>query len=346
MTVVKVEASRKYDVLIGENIFDNIGNYAKNVIGICKALIITDTNVEPLYAKRLTDSLEKEGYEVLKYVIKAGEASKNSENFIKILNFAAENHLTRTDAIFALGGGVVGDLSGFCAASYLRGIKFVQIPTTLLASVDSSVGGKTAINLDAGKNLAGAFYQPHLVVCDPTVLETLPEDVFKDGCAEVIKTAILGDKELFEALKNKKITADIIARCVQIKRDVVCEDEHDTGKRQLLNLGHTIGHTIEKLSNFEISHGKAVAIGISVISNTCLTEKDCRESIVEMLKLYSLPTECSFSSDDIYEVALSDKKRADGNITLVIPRGIGDCILKSVSMKSLKSIIDKGVCNK
>ncbi len=344
MTVVNVNASKNYNVIIGENIFDNIGTEAKKVIGVCKALVITDSNVAPLYLDRLSASLKKVGFEIVTYIIEAGEASKNSNNFIRILNFAAENQLTRTDAIFALGGGVVGDLSGFCAASYLRGIKFIQIPTTLLACVDSSVGGKTAINLDAGKNLAGAFYQPHLVICDPTVLETLPEENFKDGCAEVIKTAILGDEQLFEKLKNKKITTDIIARCVEIKRDVVCEDEHDTGRRQVLNLGHTIGHAIEKLSDFKISHGKAVAIGMATISNTELTETSCHDRIIEMLRLYNLPCECSFSSDDIYKVTMMDKKRGNDNITIVIPREIGNCILKSISMKSLKSIIEKGVC--
>jgi len=345
MTVVRVNASRKYDVIIGEGIFDDIGKLAKKAVGICKALIISDTNVEPLYAQRLTDSLEKEGYKVIKYVIEAGEASKNADNFIKILNFAAENHLSRSDVFFALGGGVVGDLTGFCAASYLRGVKFIQIPTTLLACVDSSVGGKTAINLDAGKNLAGAFYQPHLVCCDPTVLKTLPDEVFKDGCAEVIKTAILGDEKLFEKLKEKKITSDIIARCVEIKRDVVCEDEHDTGRRQVLNLGHTVGHAIEKLSNFKISHGKAVAIGMAIISNTCLTESECRDAITDMLKLYELPTKCDYSSDDIYKITQTDKKRGSSDITVAIPTTIGNCILKTISMETLKNIIDKGVSN-
>ncbi len=343
MTVVNVNASRKYDVIIGEGIFDDIGQFAKNAIGICKALIITDTNVEPLYSQRLADSLEREGYKVIKYVIEAGESSKSAENFLKIINFAAENHLSRSDAIFALGGGVVGDLSGFCAASYLRGIKFVQIPTTLLACVDSSVGGKTAINLEAGKNLAGAFHQPHLVCCDPTVLKTLPDEVFKDGCAEVIKTAILGDEKLFEKLKEKKITADVIARCVEIKRDVVCEDEHDTGRRQVLNLGHTIGHAIEKLSDFKISHGKAVSIGMAIISNTSLTEKECRDAIIEMLNLYELPTKCDYSSDDIYKITQTDKKRGSSDITVAIPATIGNCILKTVSMETLKNMIDKGV---
>lgn len=343
MKSIEVNASKSYNIKIGSGLLDCTGAEAKSVIGVCKALVITDTNVEKLYFERLKASLENTGFQVIKYVIKAGEASKNTDNFVNILNFAAENSLSRTDAIFALGGGVVGDLSGFCAAAFLRGIKFIQIPTTLLASVDSSVGGKTAVNLDAGKNLAGAFYQPDLVICDIDLQKTLPPEIFADGCAEVIKTAVLGSKKLFEQLKNKVIDEDVIAQCVEIKSRVVNEDEFDRGTRQLLNLGHTAGHAIEKLSDFKISHGSAVAMGMALIASAGLTDETCKNEIIDMLKLYSLPVKCPYNAEEIFKLTLSDKKIADSKISLVIPLEIGNCILKKCNKEELRNLIQKGV---
>ena len=210
---------------------------------------------------------------------------------MELLNFLAENKLTRSDALIALGGGVVGDLTGFAAATYLRGIDYIQIPTTLLAAVDSSVGGKTAIDLPSGKNLVGAFYQPKLVLCDTDTLNTLPEDIFRDGCAEVIKYGVLYDAELFAHLDESGLSFDreaVIARCVELKRDVVAEDEFDRGKRQKLNLGHTIGHGIEACSGYGISHGKAVAMGMTIITKTPAKKKNTSLTYAKMETYISL----------------------------------------------------------
>ena len=348
MKIVNVNASRNYNILIENNILSLCGKYIREVTKAKNAVIITDDTVDSLYSATAEKSLSENGFNVLKYVIPHGEDSKSAANFISILNFLANKKISRTDIIVALGGGVVGDLSGFVASSFLRGIEFVQIPTTLLSMVDSSVGGKTAINLDAGKNLAGAFYQPAVVLCDPTTLKTLPKETFSDGCAEVIKYGIINDRPLFDKLKSGINNIDeIIENCVKNKRDIVNIDERDTGIRQLLNLGHTIAHTIEQNSNFEISHGSAVAIGmyyVGKISNKMgyLTDSELEE-IKNILKLYNLPCDCPYTTDEIYKVAVSDKKVGSGSINLVLPYSIGDTRLYKVEIENLSSVLEMGV---
>ena len=260
------------------------------------------------------------------------------------MNFLAENKVTRTDLIVALGGGVVGDLAGFAAATYLRGIRFIQIPTTLLAAVDSSVGGKTAIDLPAGKNLMGAFSQPSLVLCDTNTLQSLPDEIFKDGCAEVIKYGILYDPELFAHLERYGLAFDlqkVITRCIELKRNVVMEDEFDTGNRMKLNLGHTIGHGVEAKSNFSLSHGKSVAIGIAIVSRASRCSDTDR--ILNVLDQFGLPTGTAYSSEEIYTYTLSDKKRSGNTINLIIPEKIGQCRIVPTSVDSLKSFIEAGL---
>lgn len=350
MKKVTVSASKTYDILIERKILKSCGEYIKSIgISNCKAAILTDDTVDKLYSNTVISSLEKCGFSVIKYVIDHGEDSKCAENFIGFLNFLAENKMTRSDILVALGGGVVGDLCGFCASAYLRGVKFIQIPTTLLSMVDSSVGGKTAINLDSGKNLAGAFYQPSLVLIDPDTLDTLPKEIFADGCAEVIKYGIINDKPLFDKLLDgiENNLEDIIENCVKNKRDIVNIDEKDTGVRQLLNLGHTIGHAVEHLSGFDISHGSAVAIGTVAISkiSSFLGFMSCDEVklIEKIFEKYCLPTICPYSADEICEVSLSDKKREGGHINLVIPYSIGDSRLMRVETSSLFDIFSRGV---
>ena len=248
------------------------------------------------------------------------------------------------DMIVALGGGVVGDLAGFAAASYLRGIRFIQVPTTLLAAVDSSVGGKTAIDLPAGKNLAGAFCQPSLVLCDTDTLNSLPIDIFRDGCAEVIKYGVLYDPKLFAHLEEKGLSFDreaVITRCVELKRDVVMEDEFDTGARMKLNLGHTVGHGVEAKSHFAISHGKAVAIGMAIVSRASACADTPR--ILALLEQFGLPARTDYSADDLFTYTLSDKKRSGGTVNLIIPRAIGDCVIVPTKVESLKSFIQAGL---
>ncbi len=350
MKTITVSASRQYQVLIGSRLLQSLGSECAKVCKIGTAAVISDSNVFPLHGQAAIDSLEHAGYQVVHFVFPAGESSKNGQVFLQILNFLAENRLTRSDCIIALGGGVVGDMAGFAAATYLRGISYIQVPTTLLAAVDSSVGGKTAIDLDAGKNLAGAFYQPSLVLCDLDTLLTLPEDTFRDGCAEVIKYGILYDPALFAHLETYGLSfhrEDVIARCVALKRDVVMEDEFDTGARMRLNLGHTIGHGVEAQSNFTLSHGKAVAIGTAIVTraaaNTDVCPEDSKDRILKVLESFSLPTATNLTSEALLDFALSDKKRLGGTVNLIIPERIGYCRIVPTPVSQLQTFIQAGL---
>ena len=344
MNTVTVNASKTYAILIGSGLLDTIGSEVQKLGKAKTVCIVSESNVYPLYGDRVKANLEEAGFSAVSYVFPAGEASKNGITYLELLNFLAENKLTRSDLIVALGGGVVGDLAGFAAATYLRGIRFIQVPTTLLAAVDSSVGGKTAIDLPAGKNLAGVFSQPSLVICDTDTLNTLPEDIFRDGCAEVIKYGILYDKNLFSRLEEQGLLFDreaVITRCVEWKRDVVMEDEFDTGARMKLNLGHTIGHGVEAKSQFDISHGKAVAIGIAIVSRASQC-RDC-DRILSLLKQFGLPTETEYSAEDLYSYTLSDKKRSGSKVNLIIPREIGCCDIVPTPTEELLSFIKAGL---
>ncbi|MCL2474284.1 MAG: 3-dehydroquinate synthase [Alphaproteobacteria bacterium] len=348
MKTITVNTSKTYDIVIGTGILEEAGSYVRKTCGGQKAVIVMDDNVAVLYEKRMTDTLVKSGYCVSQYVFPHGEASKNTETFLSLVNFLAENKLSRTDIVIALGGGVIGDLAGFAAACYMRGIRFVQIPTTLTAAVDSSVGGKTAVNLAAGKNLLGAFYQPDLVFCDVSLLSTLTHDVFNDGCAEVIKYGIIADNKLFEALKTPVHTQleDVIARCIEIKRDIVSEDEFENGKRKLLNFGHTIGHAIELLSEYRTAHGHAVAAGMAVEARAAVRMGICEacymRDISDMLRRYDLPINTSYSADKIMNACLSDKKRDGESLTMVFPVEIGKCVLKKIPVSELEAVIRLG----
>ncbi|MBQ2785496.1 MAG: 3-dehydroquinate synthase [Oscillospiraceae bacterium] len=344
MRTITVSASQKYDIQIGAGLLSSLGQEASKVCMVEKAAIISDSNVWPLYGEAANASLKNAGFEVVHYVFPAGEASKNGNTYLEILNFLAENQVTRSDCLIALGGGVVGDITGFSAATYLRGIAYIQVPTTLLAAVDSSVGGKTAIDLPAGKNLCGAFYQPRLVLCDTDTLSTLPEDIFRDGCAEVIKYGILYDPKLFSYLEENGLPFDreaVIARCVELKRDVVAEDEFDTGSRMKLNLGHTIGHGIEASSNFTISHGNAVAMGIAIVSKASKCPDFDR--ISRILEQFGLPIKTNTSAEIIYRCALSDKKRNGSAVNLIVPLKIGNCCIQPTPINELKSFIEAGL---
>lgn len=351
MTSIQIPASVPYEVIIGNNLIPYAGNYFKKQYPSKRFIIISDNHVWPLYGQKLVQSLLNSGYpHPIHYVFTAGEQSKNSAVYLDILNFLSENRVTRNDCIIALGGGVVGDISGFTAATYLRGIDYIQVPTTVIAAVDSSVGGKTAINLPFGKNLVGAFYQPRMVLCDITTLNTLPKSVFIDGCAEIIKYAVLFDPHLFAHLNlmvhefNREYT---ISRCVELKRDIVKQDEFDRGQRQLLNLGHTIGHSIESLSNYSMTHGNAVAIGISMISRAyCangLLDQKTSESICRLIADFGLPVSTEFDADSIFLHALSDKKQDAKAVRLIIPEQIGKCRIEPVEFEQLLSIIKAGL---
>ena len=342
MTSIHISASKPYDVQIGGGLLPTLGGKAA---ALCKgrtACIVSDDTVAALYEKTARTSLEKSGFTVHTYVFPHGEESKCGENFLKLLGFLAQCHLTRADLLIALGGGVTGDLTGFAAACYLRGMKYIQVPTTLLAMVDSSVGGKTAIDLPEGKNLCGAFYQPILVLCDTDTLNTLPDEIFRDGCAEVIKYGVLGDRELFDKLKVTRARDQldyVVSTCVDRKRAIVEDDEFDTGRRQLLNLGHTLGHAIEKNSDFTLSHGRCVAIGMAMIARAAVKLGFCTEAtkneIVNLLQSYGRPTDTDQDPTAIYISALGDKKRQGGSLTLVVPREIGVCDLHKIQVEDL-----------
>lgn len=339
MTQIIVQTARPYAVKLAP-----LATLGAELAAIAagSALLVTDETVAPLYLAQARKSLLDAGFRVHTAAVPAGEASKNANNYVNLLNILAEKQLTRTDTVVALGGGVVGDLAGFAAATYLRGIRLVQVPTTLLAMVDSSVGGKTAIDLPAGKNLAGAFHQPALVVCDPAALDTLPAATFRDGCAEVLKTAILFDPELFSHLAAHGVGFDrewVIARCVAHKRDVVCADEFDRGQRQLLNLGHTVAHAVERCSGYRVSHGNAVAIGTAIMARAFARDAD---DILRALEIFGLPTETEYSTEALAQAALSDKKRHGDTLTLVVPHAVGRCELKNIAVSELPSVIEAG----
>ena len=336
------------EILIRRGLIDSAGELTAAHIKPQRTAIITDTNVDGLYAERLAASLSRAGIPSVKFVFPAGEASKTIKTYIDIINFLAENRLTRTDAVFALGGGVVGDTAGFAAATYLRGIKLVQVPTTLLACVDSSVGGKTAVDLPTGKNLLGAFYQPHMVLIDPDTLSTLPEEVFMDGAAEAIKYAAIMDIDMYPLLDDMHANIDeIIARSIRNKQQIVAQDERDTGIRQLLNYGHTFGHAIELLKNYTLGHGHCVSIGMAIMSRAGATlglcSKECAQQLISILKANSLPTETNFTADEIYNGILTDKKRAGDKITLVVPSMPGRCELRKVSVEDALTYLQAGL---
>ena len=343
MRTILVKASRNYEVRIGSGLLATLG---KNIPARAKKVcIVSETNVWPLHGDAAVKSIEDAGFEVTSFVFPAGEESKCGATYLELVNFLAESRLTRTDCLVALGGGVVGDLTGFAAATFLRGIPFIQVPTTLLAAVDSSVGGKTAIDLPAGKNLCGAFYQPSLVLCDTDTLKTLPEDIFRDGCAEVIKYGVLYDPALFATLQAQGLDFDreaVITRCVELKRDVVAEDEFDTGARMKLNLGHTIGHGVEALSHFQLSHGKSVAIGMAIVARSAC-DPATRDAILNILSRFGLPVDTAFTAEELYTCALSDKKRAGGTVNLIIPRTIGDCAIVPTPVADVRAFIEKGL---
>ena len=350
MNTITVGTQKEYPVYIGKGLLCQLPELLKATVATKHAALICDSNVWPLYGKSTARSLETAGYRVETFVFPAGEASKNGTTYLQLLEFLASRQLTRTDCLLALGGGVTGDLAGFVAATYLRGIAYIQLPTTLLAAVDSSVGGKTAIDLQAGKNLAGAFYQPRAVICDTCTLDTLPPEILQDGCAEVIKYDVLYDPALLGHMVERKLDFDrewVILRCVQHKNNAVSMDEFDTGMRQMLNLGHTFGHGVEGCSGYTVSHGKAVAIGMAMIARSCAatgkSSKDTCERILEALQALALPTVSPFTAEQLLPYVLSDKKRSEDTLHLILPEAIGHCSIVPTPVEAVRSFMEAGM---
>lgn len=346
MKKLTVNVKDAYDILIEKGLITKSGGLIKTVLTGNKVCLITDTNVYAIYADEVKESLKDQGYEVYEYVFKAGEASKNTAVVIDMVEFMADKGLTRDDGVIALGGGVCGDMAGFAAAIYLRGIKFVQIPTTLLSQVDSSVGGKTAVDLPQGKNLCGAFHQPGLVIIDPNVLDTLSPHFFADGMGEVIKYGCIKSKSLFDRLEKENVhdfIEDMIYECLDVKRRIIENDEKEHGERALLNFGHTCGHAIEKLWNFEtVSHGEAVGIGMVMISRVGeklgLTASGTADKIAAMLRKYGLKTADTHSTAEIVGAMHSDKKRTATGIKFVMLKSIGDSFIHPVDNSDIPKI--------
>lgn len=348
MRRVRVECSHPYEVCVARGLLDRAGELAADVFPRgALAAVVTDGTVEALHAARVRSALETAGFRTALFSFPAGEKSKNLETYAKILSFLASAQATRSDFAVALGGGVPGDLAGFAAATYCRGIPFLQIPTTLLAAVDSSVGGKTAVDLPEGKNLAGAFHQPRLVVCDPDALSTLPRETFAEGVAEALKYGVLCDRALFDRLAGgdfRQDLDDIIARCVAIKAEFVARDEFDRGKRKFLNLGHTFGHAVEAASDFKVSHGAAVAIGMAAAARAAekrgVAEEPLFSPIAAALEANGLPVRSPFAAETLVGYALRDKKREGGKVAFVLPETIGRCRLHEVPVEDVPRIFE------
>ncbi len=346
MRTVHIDASTRYDVLIGADLIDRAGALTAGAVKPCKCAIVADDTVDALYGARVLDSFKAAGFDAVKVSFPAGEGSKHIGTLSDILEFLAERRLTRTDLVVALGGGVTGDMAGFAAAVYARGIRFVQIPTTLLAAVDSSVGGKTAIDLRAGKNLAGAFHQPSLVITDTDVIRALPPEQLACGAAEVIKYGVLYDEKLFARLENGDWHADmdaVIERCVRWKRDVMAEDEFDTGSRAFLNLGHTFGHAIEQCSGLSVTHGQGVAVGMLMAAMSAGCPDAMVQRLAACIRANGLSTHCPYPARALAEAALTDKKRAGDTITLVLPERIGKCYLKKIPVGELQGWFERAL---
>lgn len=343
MKKLRVEVGKGYDIFIQKGILNDCGRYIKTVSQAKKVCVVSDTNVYPIYQNGVKKSLQENGFEVISYVFKAGEASKTIATVMEMVECMAQNGFTREDLVVALGGGVCGDMAGFAAAIYLRGIEFVQIPTSLLAQVDSSVGGKTAVDLPQGKNLCGAFHQPCLVLIDPNTLQTLTPKYFSDGMAEAIKMGCIKSKRLFEKIEQQnanEIIEEIIFECVSLKAEVVQQDEKERGERALLNFGHTAGHAIEKLHGFTtISHGEAVGIGMVLIAKAGekngITEKGTANRIVNVLEKYHLKTEDTHALNDIITAMNSDKKRTGDAIRFILLRSIGDSLVQPIHKEEI-----------
>ncbi|GAA6394005.1 3-dehydroquinate synthase [uncultured Flavonifractor sp.] len=352
MKTLAVNTSRPYEIKIGRGSLDQAGVLCRQAIPNARKLtIVTDSRVLPLYLARTADSLEQMGFQIQCLTVPAGEASKSAEQLVILWEKMMAFGMTRTDAVVALGGGVVGDLAGFAAATLLRGVDYVQIPTTLLSQVDSSVGGKVAIDLRAGKNLAGAFWQPSLVIIDPGCLDTLPDRTFSDGMAEVIKYGCILDRKLFELLNRcgsrvrvMERIVDVVYTCCDLKRRVVVEDERDTGLRQLLNFGHTVGHAFELAGHYETwTHGQGVAAGMNWAAQLGVelgvTPPETVECIQELLKKFDLPLDIPCPWETMTEAVGLDKKNAGDHISLIVLEKLGQAVHRKMARDELLGLL-------
>lgn len=351
MRKITVSGQNGYEILIEKGIISSCGEYIKSVTKASRVLIISDSNVYTLYGNLVEGSLKEVGFKVFSHTFPAGEPNKTMDTVGGMIEALATNELSRNDLVVALGGGVTGDMAGFAAAIYLRGINFVQIPTTLLSQVDSSVGGKTGCDLSFGKNLVGAFHNPVLVLIDPDTISTLPERYKKDGIGEVIKYAFIKSEKLFDTLFSDDnfddILEEVIYYCVDIKREIVENDFTEKGERMLLNFGHTLAHAIEKAQNYEgLAHGEAVGVGMLYITRASekfgYSEKGTAEKIEMLLNKYQLPTKLDADINALTDIMLFDKKRRGDSINLVLAQNVGASFVKPFPTAELKGFFAEG----
>ena len=354
MSVINARLSNvSYDIYVQKGMLDKLGSQIASLYKGDRIVIVTDSNVEQLYGSTMDAALINAGYKIHKIIIPPGEQSKSMINLNYVYNGLAEAEINRGNLIIAIGGGVVGDLTGFAAATYMRGIPFVNVPTTLMSQLDSSLGGKTAINLKVGKNLAGCFYHPKAVYIDPGLLETLPERVYADGLAEAVKYGAINDAVLFnemvnagslEAIKNN--IEDIIYRCCSIKNMFVQKDERDLGERHMLNFGHTIGHAIEKYFDYQkYTHGEAVSLGMLQITKKSeelkLTERGSYDTLRKLLEICKLPISMpQMDINKLISIAALDKKSYEDRIKLVLLRSIGNSYIHQIPKDDLKLFLE------
>lgn len=347
---VRVRAGSGYDVKIGSGLLAEAGRLSREVLRADKIALFTDAAVDALYGDRLEESLRASGFETCRFVFPGGEASKEIGTVARFVDFMAEQHLTRRDAVAALGGGVVGDMGGFAASVYLRGVDFIQIPTTLLAAVDSSVGGKTGVNIAAGKNLMGAFWQPSLVLYDTDTFASLNDDLILDGTAEAVKTAAIRDAELFRLISANRIgdvLMEVVRRCVEIKGAVVDADEKEGGLRRILNFGHTMAHAIEKASDYGISHGKAVAAGMVMMTAASEAAGMTAQGTCDALRKALLDKGFDLNQGEaglgrLCRLAASDKKTLGDGISLVYLEKIGKSSIYDIELSRLEAFLSDG----
>ncbi|MBR3704641.1 MAG: 3-dehydroquinate synthase [Oscillospiraceae bacterium] len=347
MNTVLIQTAQPYAVHIGAGLIAHSGELTAAVTSARRCALVTDSTVAPLYAQKVIRALESAGFTVHLYTLPAGEEHKTLTTLAQLLSFFAQSELTRTDLAVALGGGVVGDMTGFACAVYQRGIDFVQMPTTLLAACDASVGVKTAVDLPEGKNLAGAFHQPRLVICDTDTFATLPDPVLNEGMAEVIKHALIADKELFSALQTQDVRSSIVElvrRNIEIKASFVCGDEREHGQRKLLNFGHTLAHAVERCSNYTTAHGEAVAIGMTLICRASekagYSPAGTTDIVRSLLRRFSLPCDCPFTAGQLFNAATADKKRAGDSIDIVILEEIGRAKTLRLTLEQLREFTE------
>lgn len=353
MKKIQVNIPRnEYEIIIDKGLFSKFGVCIKDIYEGDKLFIVTDKNLYKIYGDKLIEVLENSNFSVKIHIIEPGESSKSMVELEKIYEAMVEFNITRADMIVAFGGGVVGDLTGFAASTFLRGVPFIQIPTSLLAQVDSSVGGKVAVDLESGKNLVGSFYHPKSVLMDTELLKTLPSRFLSDGMAEVIKYGGIKDIELFNKLLNFKDTEelllnieDVIYTCCSIKRDIVERDELDLGERMILNYGHTIGHGIEQFYNYKkYTHGEGVAVGMYWITKKSealgITEKGTTEKLKVILEKYNLQYEIpALKSEDIIEIIALDKKKSRNTISLILLEALGKGFIKKINFQNIREYI-------